>query len=291
MRRYAVLGLLISLATLACDDQRFEESSSEDFRFEIHEPTRIAVRVDDGSVDVERSTEGVVEVTFRKRARAGHRERARSVLESLRTEALQEGRTIRVRARSRLGSVFSHRNARVDIVLRVPEETELDIRTHDGRIELGDVSGKIDAETGDGRIQLSRVTGDIKLRTGDGSILASDVVGDLDVATGDGRIRLDGRFGALRAVSADGSIRVESLELEHTEGDWTIRSSDGSIELTLPSSISAEIDATTNDGRIVNELRRFEGTEREDRVKGTLGAGGRLIRVTTMDGRISLKEK
>ena len=72
--------------------------------------------------------------------------------------------------------------------------------------------------------------------------------------------------------------------------DWSVRTSDGSIELALPDTLDAELEASTADGRVTNDLSRFEGTERGNRIKGILGAGGRLILVTTMDGRIVLRE-
>jgi len=103
-------------------------------------------------------------------------------------------------------------------------------------------------------------------------------------------IQREGSFDALRAVTADGSIRITSHGAHELTSNWTIRTSDGPIELTLPASISAQIEATAFARRVVNDLSTFEGKERHGRLKGTLGKGGPLILVTTMDGRITLKE-
>ena len=238
------------------------------------------MRIDDGGIAVEPSDAiGVVEVVFHKRARAADRDGARSLLDAVRVEAIANG-----------ASIAFGGNSETDVALRVPEGTALDLQTRDGRIQLERVSGDIRAETADGRIRLETVTGTLRLRTTDGSVIGTELTGAVDAASSDGRIQLEGNFDALRAVTADGSIRITSRGRRELTSDWNIRTSDGSIELTLPASISAHIEATAVSGRIVNELSTFEGSERNDRLKGTLGKGGPLILVTTMDGRITLEE-
>ena len=283
---------LFALMAFGCDHQRVEESETEEFQFNTGARTVVEVRIDDGSVEVVGGASGVVEVVFKNRARAADRAGARSLLENIRAEALQDGDVVRVKASSGTGGALTLGGAVwTDVTIRVPpESTELDIRTEDGRVEIEGVSGTIVAETGDGRIRITDVEGTVKLRTADGSITGENLNGDFDVVTGDGRIRLDGSFGRLRVVTADGSIRVSGRDMTTLSNDWSIRTSDGSIELTLPASLDAELDATTSDGRVINNLSRFEGTEHRSRVKGTLGTGGGLILLTTMDGRISLKE-
>jgi len=283
---------LATVSALGCDHHRVEESATEVFRFDSGAITRIEVRIDDGRIAVEPSGAiALTEVVFHKRARSADRDRARSLLDAVRVEAIEDGDTLRVRARVPGGSIASFGgNARTDVVLRVPEGTALDLQTRDGRIQLERVSGDIRAETGDGRIRLETVRGTLRLRTTDGSIIGTELAGAVDAASGDGRIQLEGSFDVLRAVTVDGSIRITSRGAHELTSDWNIRTSDGSIELTLPASISAQIEATAVDGRIVNDLSTFEGNERNGRVKGTLGKGGPLILVTTMDGRITLKE-
>ena len=283
---------LFAFSSVACDHHRVQESATEDFRFDSGAITSIEVRIDDGRIAVEPSDAiGVVEVVFNKRARAADRDGARSLLDAIRVEAVTEGDTLRVRARVPGAGIASFGgNTRTDVALRVPEGTALDLRTGDGRIQLESISGNIRAETTDGRIRLESVTGTLILRTTDGSVIGTELAGAIDAASSDGRIQLEGSFDALRAVTADGSIRITSRDARELTSDWNIRTSDGSIELTLPASISARIEATAADGRIVNNLSTFEGNARNDRLKGTLGKGGPLILVTTMDGRITLKE-
>ncbi len=284
---------LAALSALGCDHRRVEQTSTENFRFDSGALIRIEVRVDDGRIAVEPSDAiGVVEVVFRKRARASDRDGARSLLDTIRVEAVEDGNTLRVRARAANDSMVSFgRHTRTDVALRVPDGMALDLQTRDGRIDLERVAGDIRAETADGRIRLEGVEGTLILRTGDGSVVGTELTGAIDALSNDGRIQLEGSFDAVCAVTADGSIRITSRGPRALTSDWNIRTSDGSIELTLPTSVSARIEATSADGRIVNDLSSFDGTNRKGRVKGTLGKGGPLILITTMDGRITLKEK
>ena len=286
-----LFGFLFALMAFGCDHQRVEESSTEELRFTTGERTVVEVRIDDGRVEVVGGEPGVVEVVFKIRARAADRAGARSLLENIRAEAIQDGDVVRVKARSGIGGAVTIGAVWTDVAIRVPpESTELDIRTEDGRVEIRAVSAAIVAETGDGRIRITDVEGTVRLRTGDGSITGSNLTGDFDVLSDDGRIRLDGSFGQLRVMTADGSVRVSGRDITTLSNDWSIRTSDGTIELSLPASLDAELDATTSDGRVINNLSHFKGTEHRSRVKGTLGAGGQLILVTTMDGRIVLKD-
>lgn len=287
-----LLGVLFGLGALGCEHHRVEESTTEELRFDTGERTVVEVRIDDGRVEVVGGAPGVVEVVFKNRARAADSAGARSLLENIRAEAVQDGDVVRVMARAGGGgAVTLGGNVWTDVAIRVPpESTKLDIRTKDGRIEIEAVSGTIVAETGDGRIRIAHVEGNVRLRAHDGSITGTSLTGDFDVLSDDGRIRLDGSFGQLRAVTADGSIRVTARDMTTISNDWSIRTSEGSIELALPESLGAELDASAADGRVINNLSRFEGTEHRNRVKGTLGTGGRLILVTTMDGRIILRE-
>jgi DUF4097 and DUF4098 domain-containing protein YvlB len=116
--------------------------------------------------------------------------------------------------------------------------------------------------------------------------------GNFEIASGDGRIELEGRFSGLEAETSDGSIRVQcDNDSPSPTEDWMLRTFDGSVALTLPQGISAEVEASTNDGRIENELELVASEETKRLVKGRLGDGGKLILVRTSDGNIRLRAR
>ncbi len=274
-----------------------EESATERFRFDVGETSRIEARVDEGSLEVIGSAVKEVKIDVIKRARGSSPEAANAMLDRISVDARQNESTVRVEARKRTAwekDDFSVRwgSLRSDVEMRVPRSSELELVTHDGRIVIERIEGRIEAETEDGGIRLREIVGAVRARSSDGSIVGRDLEGDIDVSTDDGRIELEGRFRTVNAVTSDGSIKVrcDSGSPSPTD-DWLIRSSDGSITLTLPRDFSAEIEASTSDGRIVNELPLTQVEKSKTWIKGKLGDGGPLILVKTTDGRITLRSR
>ena len=282
----------IALAILlpGCVHHGIEESATERFRFEVSERPRLEVELDRGSIEILGMDDSAeVSVIVNKLARAVNEEVARSSLERLSVRADQEGETIRVRVKREGGWRKTHGSLRSDVEIKVPRDSNLMLTTHDGRIELRDVRGDIHAESGDGRLRFDGIVGNVNARTADGSIVGQNVRGAFDVRTGDGRIELTGSFNGLQAVSSDGSITVDCLEALPLARDWMLRSSDGSISLTVPSEFSADLEASTSDGRIESDLPLADPRVTANRVKGTLGEGGKLVLIKTSDGRVKLR--
>jgi hypothetical protein len=295
-RRTAFLIALPVLASLlglgGCYGRYEEETSASELSFEVgsSRPT-IEVRLERGSVEVFGSSTRRVDATFRKRARSVRPEIARRLLERIDVSGVREGDRIRFAGRAELPSGSWGRDLRSDLTLRVPLGVDLDILTGDGRVRIESIDGEVNAETRDGGIVVERLSGSLSLRSGDGSIDGGDLDGDVDVSTEDGTIVLEGAFRGLRAVTSDGSIRVNCRDTEAPASNWVLRTSDGSIIIALPASISAELEATTSEGRIVNRLPGGERGEDESRhLKRTLGRGGPLILLSTVDGRIEIRE-
>jgi DUF4097 and DUF4098 domain-containing protein YvlB len=137
----------------------------------------------------------------------------------------------------------------VRVVLQVPKSADLDVRTGDGSVDVAPVAGRLSISTGDGGITVDGLQGEIQLHTGDGSIRATGLGGQLRADTGD-----------------------------------------GGITLRVPEDLGAEIDADTGDGQIVlDKPLSVTGSVGRSSVKGTLGAGGQLVRIHTGDGTIRLQ--
>jgi hypothetical protein len=296
MRR-AIEAALALLALFACDPQRVEESAVERFRFEARaERPRIEVRIEQGSIEIE-GVEGsrAIEAEFSKRARSLDRETARGLLPRIEVSALESEDGARIRFEGQVESIppFGG-DLRTDLTLRVPRESDLEIATGDGRIEIAGIDGRLRAESGDGRILVERVSGELRLRTDDGSIVGRDVDAKVEAATDDGGIELEGTFPRLQATTSDGSIRIDFIDWPASGEGWILRTADGAIRVLLPATAAADIDATASDGRIVNRLSSFDGgfrEERESRLRGKLGGGGPLLFLSTMDGLIELAQK
>lgn len=178
----------------------------------------------------------------------------------------------------------------ISVLLRVPKQVDLDVRTGDGGVEVQPVSGHVTISTGDGSITADGLQGEIRLHTGDGSVRATGLQGRLEAGTGDGHINVRGRFDVLVLRTGDGGIDAEVEPGSKIETAWSLHSGDGGITLRLPADLGADLDAHTGDGGIVlDEPITVTGTITASRVRGKLGAGGQPLRVETGDGSIRLK--
>jgi hypothetical protein len=296
LRRLAAVGTLSALwtcltALTACNPNQAVESATESTRYETSAHPNVSVRLEQGSVTLIGREADEVEAVFVKRARALDANSARAFLDRIEITSEQEGDRLRFESRFESSPPVSFGlDLRTDLTLRLPRESAIDVQTGEGRIRIEGLSGKVTVETGDGRILVERATGALVLRTSDGSIVGSDLEADVDAETDDGGIELEGDFRGLRAVSSDGRIRIDCRGASVLTNDWELRTADGSISLRLTPALSADIEAVTSDGRIVNRLRSFEGLEQHRWLKGKVGNGGASILLSTMDGRIELEE-
>jgi DUF4097 and DUF4098 domain-containing protein YvlB len=148
----------------------------------------------------------------------------------------------------------SHNNpASVEYTLTVPRTARLDeIKLINGSLDVTGVSGEVRASCINGRLEARDLGGPARLETING--------------------RLDARFEPL----AGHSVELSSVN--------------GSVALTIPSDSKAELAATTVSGNIENDFglhvnrHRFVGHD----LRGELGSGGTLIRLSNVNGRIEI---
>lgn len=181
-------------------------------------------------------------------------------------------------------------NRRIDVALRVPAESNLAIRTGDGDIDARSVSGAVELSTGDGDIAVAGISGELKLHTGDGGISATGLSGRVAADTGDGNVDVRGRFTGLDVHTGDGNVAASVEGGSKLEGPWSVRTGDGDVTLRLPDGLGASLDARTGDGGIsLQKSLAVTGEVKDNRVRGTLGAGGPALTINTGDGRIRLE--
>jgi DUF4097 and DUF4098 domain-containing protein YvlB len=227
----------------------------------------------------------------------------------LHVESRQDGDHVEINARVTGHWGFSwggnHRNVRIEV--RMPKDADLQVDTGDGSVQTQPINGKVkihtgdgsvrceaangdvDIDTGDGSITLEGAKGDVRLRTGDGHIDARNVDGKLDATSGDGHIKIDGRFDALNIKTGDGSIDAHVLPGSKLVSGWNIHTGDGSVDLVLPGELQANIDASTNDGRISLGIPvTVEGTFSTSQLHGKMNGGGQPLTIHTGDGSIRL---
>jgi DUF4097 and DUF4098 domain-containing protein YvlB len=161
---------------------------------------------------------------------------------------------------------------RVDLIIQMPRE------------------GKVNLRTGDGKIDLAGFKGEMDLHSGDGSENLDGVDGKLHASTSDGHIRASGRFDELDLKTGDGHVEVRAAAGSSLAAGWRLETGDGNVTLALPAELSADVDLHTGDGHIDLDMPVTTfGKIRENEVRGKLNGGGSLLTIHTGDGSIHLR--
>jgi len=181
----------------------------------------------------------------------------------------------------------------VEIEVRYPQHA-FNLEWGDHRVEIivqMPKEGNVDLRTGDGRIDLSGLKGQMVLHSGDGSENLDGVDGQLRASTGDGHIRASGRFDELDLKTGDGHLDVRATAGSTLSTGWRLETGDGSVSLEIPASFAADLDLDTSDGHIDLDMPiTTEGKIRENEVHGKLNGGGNTLTIHTGDGSIHLRK-
>jgi hypothetical protein len=270
----ALLGCAISVS-----NARAEEWTKS---YTVSGRANVRVDTNDGSVRVMTSDTKQVElrVTY-----SGY-----TLDKNLTIESRQDGDRVELKAKETMHwswGIHVSRGVRVEV--RMPKNADLTVDSGDGSVESEFIQGNLDIHTGDGHIRVEGAKGQIKLRTGDGSIEGRNLDGQIDADSGDGHITLDGRFDTLNIRTGDGSINAHAQPGSKVISSWSIHTGDGSVDLALPGDLNANIDATTNDGRISLGIPvMVEGQFSNSQIHGKMNNGGQPVKIHTGDGSIRL---
>ena len=149
--------------------------------------------------------------------------------------------------------------------------------------------GKVRLHTGDGEIRLRDLKGSMELESGDGGLEVEGVEGVLRAHSGDGHVRARGRFDNLDISTSDGRIEAEALNGSTIGSGWTLKTGDGSVTLTIPEKLAADVMLHTGDGHIRLDMPvTVDGKYESNNVHGKLNGGGGLLSIHTGDGSIRL---
>jgi hypothetical protein len=259
-------------------------------RFSTTGTPDVDVSTFDGPIEIRPWDRPEVLVVIEKRARD------KADADTIEVHSEQNGNHVTLDARVPKGErsfgISWHRSRTAKLIVSAPATSNILAKSGDGSIDIARISGHVDLRSGDGSIEARDVTGDLRAHTGDGSIKLDGVDGALEVDTGDGSISVSGRFTSVRARTGDGAVTIRAASGSAATGDWDISTGDGSVTLELPDGFGGELDAHTGDGRIHMQditVSNVTGQIARNRVRGTLGSGGRAVKVRTGDGTITLR--
>jgi hypothetical protein len=196
-----------------------------------------------------------------------------------------------IRSGNRSGRFWRNRRLAVDVTVNVPRGVRVHAGTGNGEVTVEGVGAEARVSTGNGRMRITNVSGELEASSGNGAVWIDRTTGPVSVSSGNGDITVRSTRGPVTASSGNGDIDVQMDELR-LDGDMEFTTGNGSVRVTVPEGFNGDLTADTGNGHFVTDFpMTLQGRFREGHVRGTIGNGGRRVRMTSGNGRIELRKR
>jgi hypothetical protein len=126
--------------------------------------------------------------------------------------------------------------------------------------------------------------------TVNGGINASSLGGDAELTTVNGSID-SSSTGQVRAKTVNGSVTAK-MGRTQWNGELDLQTVNGSVVVELPASASTEVKGSTVNGSIESDFGlEVKGKWGPKKVSGTIGAGGRVLNLKSVNGSIQVRRR
>lgn len=225
-----------------------------------------------------------IEVAAHKIARAESSDAAERLLEEIRLVFHDTGDSLDLEVE--VPRKWNRRGT-ANLCIKLPRGMEVWVAAVNGRVDVEGIRGLVHARSTNGSAKVSDVIGDVEIGTTNAKVSCSCIRGKLMARSSNGKIEIDQHRGSVDASTSNGLIHA-SLEEIGAEG-VQLATSNGRIVLDLPEHVDADVDIRVDNGVIRNDRELcHKGRETNGRVAGRLGLGGKLIKLRTSNGSISM---
>ncbi|MDZ7724997.1 MAG: DUF4097 family beta strand repeat-containing protein [candidate division KSB1 bacterium] len=139
-------------------------------------------------------------------------------------------------------------------------------------------------------IKLPTIT-NVELKSINGSIEISELKGRARLKTTNGKINANRMYGELDAESTNGSIRAE-MDIPELRENVRLSTVNGSLHLTVPESIAADVDISTVNGSIRSDFPlTVEGKWGPKHVDEEINGGGYSLTLNSVNGSVTLNTR
>lgn len=177
----------------------------------------------------------------------------------------------------------------LNVTIRVPAGVRLAVHSGNGDIGVTGAHAELVARSGNGRVRVSGTAGEVDAASGNGAVTVESVRGPVRANSGNGDVRVTTVQGPVSAASGNGDLIIRMTELRMAD-DMEFTTGNGRIEVTVPAEFNANVDASTGNGGILTDFPiQVTGRISKTRMRGTIGQGGRRLRLVTGNGEIEIR--
>ncbi|CAM2928573.1 DUF4097 domain-containing protein [Paenibacillus sediminis] len=167
--------------------------------------------------------------------------------------------------------------------IQLPNRLMTDVNTSNGSVTASLLNADITMTTSNGSVKADHIKGNVTAKSSNGSITVGQIEGSADVNTSNGSVTLDDITGTVTARSSNGAIRGDSPVLS----SWSCRTSNGSINLTIPADTNGTFTADTSNGSIKGDVQ-WNKNDDNDHGTAVLGNGANKVTLNTSNGSINV---
>ncbi len=197
-----------------------------------------------------------------------------------------------------LDKLSTAERASVDYQVFVPQESNLDIRSNIGSVQVENIKGEVGIEVVDAVLRVNGVVGYLHVRSLGSRMEISNSGGIIQATTVSGDIRFAKvDSDSLTAVSTLGNIFYEGDFV--SRGKYKFETNEGIITIQCPDQASVEWDAKTVKGKIRSNLPikskshapLSTGIVGRQSLVGTLNQGEATVQLSTFSGEININRR
>lgn len=263
-----------------------------------------------GAIDIKAGEGREVAISMSMFSGKKDKSEASEALDRVKFDFTQEGSHVVLKARNpfETGVKFvweDETNIDIRITVTVPEDCDLDLRTRDGGITVGNIRGEMKATTEVGSIFFRSIDGDILAKAQSGNVVVSRCTGSVDLRTGQGDVRIGTVGGRARLETVNGDIEVQTahdvVEANVADGNIEagfavitgkskIRTKFGDIVARINPAEACTISARARWGRVDDRLsiHAINGGNGRSRLSGDYNGGGPLIDLRASGGTVRI---
>ncbi|MGM0669628.1 MAG: DUF4097 family beta strand repeat-containing protein [Gemmatimonadota bacterium] len=225
-------------------------------------------------------------------------------LDDTEIQILRHGNRLELRLLDRKGRVRP-----MDLDLRVPAWMGLEMSGRDLEVDIRDLEGEVKVRSLDGDLFFRNLSGRLEAASVQGSIEARGLHGVARLRTGHDDVTVDGASGSLSIETISGDLELQDmaamvLEARTTsgdvdfqgrfsrEGEYTFRSHDGDLTLSIQEPVELDVSVLVYSGEFHSDFPvRAESFRSGRALRFTLGDGGGSLMLETFDGDIEIRRR
>lgn len=286
--------LLVAAAALIPAVVGAQERSADDlFTWSGRVPANgsLSIRHFNGPIDVREGTGDRVEFRAERRSRRSSELsfEVENTADGVRLCGVWRGRSACDEGRGR-GWDWDEGPPSSRLTVTLPKGVRLSANTGNGDVTVDKASNDVEIRSGNGDLRILMTAGRVEAATGNGELEVDGATGPVNASTGNGRVYVNTSSGPVTARTGNGEIDVRMRTLTGNS-DMTFSTGNGAVRVSLPSSFTGEIDASTGHGEFSSDFEiTVLGRLNPRHIRGRIGQGGtRRIRMSTGNGRLELR--